>query len=45
MNIIELISERILSWLEKQFPNGFRPGRSRSRRVEVQLEFPWAGKR
>lgn len=45
MNYLLPLFEKLMPLLEDRFPGIFRPGRRRRRRVEVQLEFPWARKR
>ncbi len=45
MNIIRPLFEKIRPLLEERFPACFRQPARRVRRMEIQLEFPWAAKR
>ena len=45
MNIIKPFLERILPLLEERFPTRFRSRPPRPRRMEIQMEFPWAAKK
>ena len=45
MNIIKPLFERIRPLLTQRLPERFRRRDNRSRRMEIQLEFPWHGKR
>jgi hypothetical protein len=45
MNIIKPLIEKIRPLLEERFPSHFRRRPARCRRIEIQLEFPWLGKR
>lgn len=45
VNIIKPLFEKIRPLLVRRLPERFRRREIRSRRVEIQLEFPWHGKR
>ncbi len=45
MNIIRMLFGRIRPLLEERFPECFRQPARLPRKMEIQLEFPWAAKR
>jgi len=45
MNIIKPLFDKVLPLLEQRFPAYFRKHPGRSRRMEIQMEFPWSSKR
>jgi hypothetical protein len=45
VNIIMPWFEKIRPLLEERFPSYFRRRPGRRRKLEVQLEFPWHGKK
>jgi hypothetical protein len=45
MNIIKPLFEKIRPLLTQRLQEPFRRRENRPRRMEIQLEFPWHGKR
>lgn len=45
VNIIKPLFEKIRPLLTQRLPEPFRRRENRPRRMEIQLEFPWHGKR